>query len=52
MSSTLLPQRGKGALKLAGLVKQYGDERVVDAVNATIRPGEFFSLLGPSGSWR
>ena len=41
---------GEGALELDGLTKIYGEERVVDHVNATIRPGEFFSLLGPSGS--
>ena len=38
-----------GAVRLRGLVKQYGERRVVDDVSLDIRAGEFFSLLGPSG---
>jgi putative spermidine/putrescine transport system ATP-binding protein len=38
------------ALKLRGLTKSYGPERVVDDVSLDVRPGEFLTLLGPSGS--
>jgi ABC-type transporter Mla maintaining outer membrane lipid asymmetry ATPase subunit MlaF len=34
---------------LRGLTKRYGEETVVDTIAASIAPGEFFSLLGPSG---
>src|SRR5277367_1631024 len=50
MTPAFLPAEGKGALELNDLTKTYGEERVVDTINATIVPGEFFSLLGPSGS--
>ena len=40
----------RGAIELRGLTKRYGEEAVVDRINASIAPGEFFSLLGPSGS--
>ena len=40
----------RGAVELRGLTKRYGNDTVVDRVNASIAPGEFFSLLGPSGS--
>jgi putative spermidine/putrescine transport system ATP-binding protein len=50
MNDASLPRHGKGALDLNGLTKIYGDERVVDGIDARIRPAEFFSLLGPSGS--
>ena len=29
--------------------KYYGDYHALRGITATIRPGEFFSLLGPSG---
>ncbi len=38
------------AVELRGLTKRYGAETVVDGFDATLPPGEFFSLLGPSGS--
>ena len=41
---------GKGAIELRRITKRYGRERVVDSLDASIAPGEFFSLLGPSGS--
>ncbi|MCE2517823.1 MAG: ABC transporter ATP-binding protein [Alphaproteobacteria bacterium] len=34
---------------LKSVVKTYGEVRAVDGVDASIRAGEFFSLLGPSG---
>ena len=37
-------------VELRRLTKRYGAETVVDAFDATVAPGEFFSLLGPSGS--
>jgi putative spermidine/putrescine transport system ATP-binding protein len=50
MTRAPLSAGGKGALELHGLTKTYGEERVVDTIQASIHPGEFFSLLGPSGS--
>mgnify|MGYP000858979474 CR=1 FL=1 len=50
-SATGTPSIRKGsAIRLAGVTKTYGEERVVDGVDLSIRPGEFCSLLGPSGS--
>ena len=40
----------RGAVRLAGVGKSFGDTRVLSDVRLDIRPGEFFSLLGPSGS--
>ena len=40
----------RGAVRLAGVGKSFGDTRVLSDVELDIRPGEFFSLLGPSGS--
>jgi putative spermidine/putrescine transport system ATP-binding protein len=37
-------------VRLAGLVKRYGEVRAVDGISLDIRRGEFFTLLGPSGS--
>ncbi|RZI81918.1 MAG: ATP-binding cassette domain-containing protein, partial [Microbacterium sp.] len=38
-----------GSVVLAGITKNYGDQRAVDDLSLTIQPGEFLSLLGPSG---
>src|SRR5438309_127814 len=38
------------AVRLAGVVKRFGEVVAVDGVDLEIRAGEFFSLLGPSGS--
>jgi len=38
-----------GAVRLAGLTKQYGDVAAVDGIDLDVAEGEFFSLLGPSG---
>ena len=40
----------KGAVRLAGIVKQHGATTVLHGVDLSIEPGEFFVLLGPSGS--
>jgi putative spermidine/putrescine transport system ATP-binding protein len=37
-------------VRLAGVVKRYGDVEAVAGVDLQIRRGEFFTLLGPSGS--
>jgi putative spermidine/putrescine transport system ATP-binding protein len=41
---------GAPDVRLAGLVKRYGEVRAVDGVSLDIQRGEFFTLLGPSGS--
>jgi putative spermidine/putrescine transport system ATP-binding protein len=42
---------GAGAsLKLAGIVKIYGDLPAVDGVSLDVEPGQFVTLLGASGS--
>jgi len=38
-----------GEVELRSLTKRYDEVVAVDAIDATIRAGEFFSLLGPSG---
>jgi spermidine/putrescine transport system ATP-binding protein len=38
-----------GEVQLRGLTKRFEDVVAVDAIDATINGGEFFSLLGPSG---
>ena len=50
MSAAPLSAAAKGAISLRAVTKLYGRERVVDSVSLDIKPGEFFSLLGPSGS--
>jgi spermidine/putrescine transport system ATP-binding protein len=37
------------AVRLAKVVKRFGDVAAVDGIDIEIRDGEFFSLLGPSG---
>ncbi|SDI40521.1 sulfonate transport system ATP-binding protein [Pseudomonas flavescens] len=38
------------AVSLRGVVRQFGDNRVIDELNLDIAPGEFVALLGASGS--
>ncbi len=38
-----------GAIQLRKLTKRFDDQLAVDAIDVSIRAGEFFSLLGPSG---
>ena len=38
------------AVRLAGVVKRFGDVVAVDGIDLDVRGGEFFSMLGPSGS--
>jgi ABC-type sugar transport system ATPase subunit len=40
----------RGAVRLTGVGKSFGETRVLRDVDLSIAPGEFFSLLGPSGS--
>jgi len=36
-------------VELVGVVKNFGTHRALNAINLSIRPGEFVALLGPSG---
>jgi putrescine transport system ATP-binding protein len=50
--STFAPWKDPSAkphLRLANVVKDFGDARAVDGVTLDIYGGEFFALLGPSG---
>jgi ABC-2 type transport system ATP-binding protein len=38
------------AIEAAGLVKTYGADRVLDAIDLAIAPGSVFALLGPNGA--
>ena len=38
-----------GEIELKGLTKRFEEALAVDAIDVSIRAGEFFSLLGPSG---
>jgi multiple sugar transport system ATP-binding protein len=38
-----------GAVKLAGITKQFGDTRVLQGIDLDIRAGEFITILGASG---
>ena len=38
------------AVDAHGLLKTFGDQRAVDAVDLTVRRGEIFGVLGPNGA--
>ncbi|TLS39533.1 ABC transporter, partial [Streptomyces montanus] len=38
------------AISAVGLVKAYGEQRVLDGVDLQIPQGSVFSLLGPNGA--
>ena len=40
----------QSAIRLANVVKTFGEVRAVNGVNLDIKHGEFFAMLGPSGS--
>ncbi|QKJ21057.1 ABC transporter ATP-binding protein [Microbacterium hominis] len=40
---------GRGAVRLEGVTKNYGEAVAVDDLSLSIEPGEFISFLGPSG---
>ena len=45
-----LPRRAASSIQLKGLHKRFGNEvAALDGVDLSIQPGEFFTLLGPSG---
>ena len=43
---------GVPAVRLDGVTKRFGEIVAVDDVTLDVRPGEFFSMLGPSGPAR
>jgi ABC-2 type transport system ATP-binding protein len=43
-------QHSSLAVDAHGLVKMFGDQRAVDAVDLTVRRGEVFGVLGPNGA--
>ena len=42
--------RDLAAVELVAVTKRFGDFTAVDAVDLEVVDGEFFSMLGPSGS--
>ncbi|MFI6519396.1 ABC transporter ATP-binding protein [Spirillospora sp. NPDC050679] len=44
------PPAAEVAVRVTGLRKAFGDKAVLDGIDLEIRRGEFFALLGPSGT--
>jgi len=42
----------RGEIRLIGLTKRFAEVTAVDHIDLEVDPGEFFSLLGPSGCGR
>ena len=38
------------AVRATGLVKRFGEQRAVDAIDLEVRRGEVFGVLGPNGA--
>src|SRR6478672_2964788 len=49
-SRNRLSQQAEPAVRLRGASKVYGDVRAVDGIDLDVGQGEFFTMLGPSGS--
>lgn len=49
-ASTTISQRPAVGVKVTGLNKSFGDHHVLRDIDLEIKPGEIFSLMGPSGS--
>jgi ABC-type Fe3+/spermidine/putrescine transport system ATPase subunit len=47
--SAQLNERQIGAIRIEAVAKSYGDTEVLSAVDLSIEPGSFVTLLGPSG---
>ena len=47
---TNVPEALAPAIRVAGLVKTYGDVRAVDGVDFEVTPGTVLGLLGPNGA--
>jgi ABC-2 type transport system ATP-binding protein len=39
-------------IRIKDIKKNYGPIEAVKGISFSIREGEFFSLLGPNGSWK
>ena len=41
---------GNGMIKITGLVKSFGDKKVLDGLNCTIKTGTIYGLIGANGA--
>ena len=41
---------GNGMIKITGLVKSFGDKKVLDGLNCTIKTGTIYGLIGSNGA--
>jgi putative spermidine/putrescine transport system ATP-binding protein len=48
IASSLSSTEG-ATVELVGVIKDYGSHRALNAIDLSIKPGEFIALLGPSG---